>query len=156
MKKIAVFPGSFDPITKGHLDIIKRAVPLFDEIIIGIGVNSDKKTLFTISQRKVWIEQVISQFNTIRVADYQGLTVDFCKSVEANYIIRGLRNSSDFEFEKSIAQMNADLADNIETIFLVARPELSHIASTLVRDIIRNGGDTKAFLPDGINLKTLQ
>jgi pantetheine-phosphate adenylyltransferase len=150
MKKIAVFPGSFDPITKGHLDIIERAVPIFDELIIGIGINTEKKNLFPLAQRKAWIEQVTSNFNNVKVADYQGLTVDFCKSVDAKYIIRGLRNAGDFEFERSIAQMNADLANNIETIFMVARPELSHIASTLVRDVIRNGGDVKAFLPKGI------
>jgi pantetheine-phosphate adenylyltransferase len=152
MKKIAVFPGSFDPITKGHLDIIKRAAPLFDELIIGIGVNSEKKTLFPLTQRKAWIEQVTSQFNNVKVADYQGLTVDLCKSANANYMIRGLRNAGDFEFEKSIAQMNADLADNIETIFMVARPELSHIASSIVREIIRNGGNVKAFLPEEIDI----
>ncbi len=152
MNTIAVFPGSFDPITKGHLDIIERAVPLFDEIVIAIGVNSDKKTLYTLSQRKAWIEQVTARFNTVKVADYQGLTVDFCNSIGAKYIVRGLRNTSDFEFEKSIAQMNADLQSGMETIFLVSSPSLSHIASTLVRDVIRNGGNAKAFLPEGIVL----
>ena len=153
MKKIAVFPGSFDPITKGHLDIIERAALLFDELIVGIGVNGDKKNLFPLAQRIAWIEQVTAKFNNVRVADYQGLTVDFCTSLGANYIVRGLRNAGDFEFEKAIAQMTAELVMDIETVFLVSRPSMSHIASTLVRDIIKNGGNPSIFLPEGINIK---
>jgi pantetheine-phosphate adenylyltransferase len=148
--KIAVFPGSFDPVTKGHTDIIERSLPLFDELIVAIGVNTDKKYLFDLEKRINWLKQVTSNYNNCRVEHYEGLTVDFCKKVGANYIVRGLRNPGDFEFEKAIAQMNSDLSDSIETIFLVSKPSLSHIASTIVRDIIKNGGDPKLFLPDGI------
>jgi|ERR1035437_2372140 pantetheine-phosphate adenylyltransferase len=148
--KIAVFPGSFDPVTKGHADIIERSLPLFDELIVAIGVNNDKKYLFDLEKRIHWLKQVTSNYDNCRVEHYEGLTVDFCKKVGANYIVRGLRNPGDFEFEKAIAQMNSDLSDRIETVFLVSKPSLSHIASTIVRDIIKNGGDPKLFLPDGI------
>ena len=148
--KIAVFPGSFDPVTKGHADIIERSLPLFDELIVAIGVNTDKKYLFDLEKRINWLKQVTDKFENCRVEHYEGLTVDFCKKVGANYIVRGLRNPGDFEFEKAIAQMNSDLSDSIETVFLVSKPSLSHIASTIVRDIIKNGGDPKLFLPDGI------
>ncbi len=150
MKKIAVFPGSFDPITKGHLDIIERAIPLFDELIIGVGVNAEKNSLFPLDQRIKWIEQALYSFKNVKVESYTGLTVDFCKSMGADYIARGLRNANDFEFERAIAQMNRDLSGGIETVFLVASPSLSHIASSLVRDIIRNGGNAGGFLPEGI------
>jgi len=152
MKRIAVFPGSFDPVTKGHLDIIERAIPLFDELIIAIGVNTDKKYLFSLEKRIEWLNQLAKNFSNCSVMHYTGLTVDFCNKVNANYIIRGLRNPGDFEFEKAIAQMNHDLNGGIETVFLVSRPALTHVASTLVRDIIINGGNPTQFLPDGIKL----
>lgn len=151
MKKTAVFPGSFDPVTKGHESIIKRALPLFDEIIIAIGVNSQKSYLFPLEQRKKWLKQIFANEPKIRVETYEGLTVNFCRKINAGFILRGLRTSADFEFERSIAQMNKAMADNIETIFIVGNPELSAINSTIVRDIIRNGGDASQFLPEGFN-----
>ena len=151
MKKTAVFPGSFDPVTKGHESIIKRALPLFDEIIIAIGVNSQKNYLFPLEQRKKWLKQIFVNEPKIRVETYEGLTVNFCRKTNAGFILRGLRTSADFEFERSIAQMNKAMADNIETIFIVGNPGLSAINSTIVRDIIRNGGDASQFLPEGLN-----
>lgn len=153
MTKIAVFPGSFDPITKGHESIIKRALPMFDKIIIAIGNNSEKKNLFPIDKRKEWIEKTFSTENKISVAVYEGLTIDFCKKNNANYILRGLRTSADFEFERGIAHMNKAMHPDIETIFLLTTPELSAITSTIVRDIIKNGGDAKQFVPQSISLK---
>lgn len=153
MKKIAVFPGSFDPFTIGHEDIVHRALDLFDEIIIGIGNNSEKKYLFSIEKRIQWLENIFAGEKKISVKSYNGLTVDFCKSVAATYIVRGIRSSVDYEFEKSIAQMNQAMNPKIETVFLVSKPELSAISSTIVRDIIRHGGDVSQFVPKGINLK---
>ena len=145
MKK-AVFPGSFDPITLGHLDIIKRGIPLFDQIIIAIGSNSDKNYMFSIEDRKKFIEDALSNENKIFVQTYSGLTVDYCKSINANFILRGLRNPADFEFEKAIAQTNRKLSD-IETVFLLTSAETSYISSSIVRDILRNGGDAYNFIP---------
>ena len=153
MKKIAVFPGSFDPITKGHVDIIQRALPLFDEIIIAIGNNADKKYLFSISRRQKWIQKIFAGNKKITVTSYDGLTVKFCESVNAQYIIRGLRASADFEFERGIAQMNKAMAPEIETIFIISNPAYSAIASTIVRDILTNGGDASQFVPEGVDLK---
>jgi pantetheine-phosphate adenylyltransferase len=153
MKRIALFPGSFDPITKGHENILRRALPLFDEIIIAIGKNSSKQSYFTIEQREKWIHQVFSNEPKVRIETYSGLTIDFCKKMNARYILRGLRTSADFEFEKSIAQNNNVMAPEIETIFILPIPELSAINSTIVRDIVRNGGDASPFVPKGINLK---
>ncbi len=154
MKKIAVFPGSFDPITKGHESILQRAIPLFDKIIVLLGENSDKKTMFSKEQRIKWIEKTFANFPNIEVASHSGLTVDFCKKVGADFILRGLRTSSDFEFERSIAQANKKLYPNIETIFILTLPEHTFITSTIVRDIIRHNGDTKDFIPDAIEIKT--
>lgn len=151
MKKIAVFPGSFDPITKGHESVINRALPLFDEIIIAIGINSEKKNLFSVEQRKKWLEQLFSDEKKISIDTYQGLTIDFCKKVNSSFILRGLRTSADFEFERAIAQMNNAMNKNIETVFIISTPELSAINSTIVRDIIRNGGDATSFVPKGIS-----
>ena len=152
MKRICVFPGSFDPITLGHEDIVRRAMLLFDEIIIGIGENSEKKYLFPLEKRMKWISNVFSGEKNIRVMNYKGLTIDFCKQNGARFLLRGLRSSSDFEFERSIAQMNQAIAKDIETVFLISRPEYSAMASTLVRDIYRNGGDVSLFLPLGVDL----
>ena len=151
--KIAVFPGSFDPITKGHVDIIKRALPLFDEVIIDIGNNAEKKYFFPLAKRQKWIEKIFAGEKKIKVKAYHGLTVGFCKSVNASYILRGLRTSADFEFERGIAQMNKAMAPEIETVFIISTPAYSAIASTIVRDILRNGGDVKQFVPEGVYFK---
>ena len=151
-KRTAIFPGSFDPITIGHQDILKRALPLFDEIIVAIGKNSSKQNYFPLEQRKKWVEQVFAGEPKVRVETYTGLTVEFCKKMKANFILRGLRTSADFEFEKAIAQNNHMMVPEVETIFILPVPELSAINSTIVRDIIRNGGDARRFVPEGINL----
>jgi len=151
-KRIAVFPGSFDPITKGHESILKRTLPLFDEVIIAIGKNSSKQNYFPLEQREAWIKKVFANEPKVSVQTYTGLTIHFCKQVGANFIVRGLRTSADFEFEKAIAQNNKIMAPEIETIFILPVPELSAINSTIVRDIIRNGGDTTPFVPEGIVL----
>ena len=151
MIKIAIFPGSFSPFTKGHQSIVDRALPLFDKLIIAIGINGDKEQYFTIDEKKKWIESVYKYNSKIEVKKYEGLTVDFCKKENANYILRGLRDSHDFKFEKNISQMNKNLNSDIETVFIITSPELSHISSTIVRDIIKNGGDVSQFLPKEIN-----
>jgi len=150
--KIALFPGSFDPITLGHTDIINRTIPLFDKIIIGLGENSKKKYLFNTSQRKEWIEKIFSNEPKVEVQVYKNLTIHFCQEIGANYLIRGLRNASDFDYEKNIAQLNSAMASEIESIFIIARPELSHISSTIVREIISFNGDVTSFLPSNIVL----
>ena len=149
-QKIAVFPGSFDPITKGHEAIIQRALPLFDKIIVAIGVNSTKQGFFPTEKRKEWIENVFAGKKNVEVKTYKGLTIDFCKEEKANYILRGLRSSADFEFERVIAQMNRAMADKIETVFILSSPEHSAITSTIIRDIIRNGGEAGQFVPAAI------
>ena len=148
--KIALFPGSFDPITLGHTDIIKRMIPLFDKIIIGLGENSKKKYLFSTSQRKEWIEKIFSNEPKVEIQVYKNLTIHFCQEIGANYLIRGLRNASDFDYEKNIAQLNSAMANEVESIFIIARPELSHISSTIVREIISFNGDVSSFLPSTI------
>ncbi len=145
--KIAVFPGSFDPVTKGHQDIIERALPLFDKIVVAIGVNSSKKYHFSLEQRKEFIELTFDNNQKIEVDTYSGLTIDYCKSIGANYILRGIRNSSDYLYENSIAQMNKTMDNDIETIFIPTIPEFSAINSTIVRDIIINKGDASQFVP---------
>ena len=152
MTKIAVFPGSFSPFTIGHKSVIDRALPLFDKVIIAIGINSDKNQYFSIEERMQWIKDVYVNYPKIEVQFYEGLTVDLCKKENANYIIRGLRDSHDFKFEKNIAQMNSELNNDIETIFLITPPNISHISSTIIRDIIKNGGDVSKFIPEEINL----
>ena len=156
MKRIAIFPGSFDPITKGHESILRRALPLFDEIIIAIGKNSDKKNYFPLEQREKWIKEVFADEPKVKVETYSGLTIDFCKKVNAHYILRGLRTSADFEFEKAIAQNNKIMSPDIETIFILPVPELSAINSTIVRDIIRNGGDVAPFVPSKIVVNKIE
>tara|TARA_B110000971_G_scaffold221444_1_gene268599 strand:+ start:1186 stop:1644 length:459 start_codon:yes stop_codon:yes gene_type:complete len=152
MSKIAIFPGSFAPFSIGHQSIVDRALPLFDKIIIAIGINSEKNQYFSIEERLEWITVVYGINPKIEIKQYEGLTVDFCKKEKANYILRGLRDSNDFKFEKNIAQMNKELNANIETIFILTPPELSHISSSLIRDIIKNGGDVKKFVPKEIDL----
>ena len=151
-KRIAIFPGSFDPITTGHESILRRSLPLFDEIIIAIGKNSNKQYYFSQEQREQWIKDVFADEPKVKVATYTGLTIDFCKQQNANFILRGLRTSADFEFEKAIAQNNYAMAPEIETIFILPSPELSAVSSTIVRDIIRNGGDASQFVPKQVNL----
>ena len=148
--KIAVFPGSFDPITKGHVDLIKRATPLFDRIYVAVGINSVKKTVFSLEQRLDWLKQVFKDNPTVEIGHFTGLTVHYCHKVNANYLIRGLRNASDFDYEKTISQLNHIVGKNIETVFFISRPEYSHISSTIVREIINGKGDASPFLPDEI------
>ncbi len=147
MEKIAVFPGSFDPITVGHQSIINRAVNIFDKIIVAIGDNSEKANFFSIDQRMKWIELVFANEDRVSVSRYSGLTVDFCKKVNARFILRGLRTSADFEFERSIGQVNKQIYPEIETVFLLTTPEHTAINSSIVRDILRNGGDASMFVP---------
>ncbi len=149
-KKVAVFPGSFDPITTGHADIVKRALPLFDEIIIAIGVNSQKQALFSLEQRIKWIELVFKGEKKVKVESYEGLTVNFCEKKKANYLLRGIRSSADFEYEKTIAHLNHDMLPQLETILILAKPELSSISSTIVREIIRGKGKVEKFVPKEI------
>jgi pantetheine-phosphate adenylyltransferase len=148
MKK-AVFPGSFDPITLGHVDIISRSLPLFDEIVIAIGINAKKNYMFTLDERKRFIQNAFFAEQKITVETYTGLTVDYCKSIQADFILRGLRNPADFEFEKAIAQTNRKLS-GIETVFLLTSAETSFISSSIVRDIVRNGGDASSLLPASV------
>lgn len=148
--KIAIFPGSFDPLTLGHVDIINKALPLFDKIIIGIGSNTEKKYMFALEQRKAWIEKTFNSENKIEVKAYNSLTVDFCKQTGANYIIRGLRSAKDFEYEKPIAHLNHELNNQIETIFLLASEKYTSVSSTIIRDILNYGGDVSKFVPQGV------
>jgi len=150
MSRVAVFPGSFDPITIGHADIINRALPLFDKLIIGIGVNSQKKYLFPVEKRLEWFKRMYEFENKIEIESYTGLTVDFCERKNANYILRGLRTSADFQFERSIAQMNQSMNRNIETVFILTNPSLAAVNSSIVRDIFINGGDISQFVPEEI------
>ena len=148
----AVFPGSFDPLTLGHYDIIKRGVPLFDEIIIAVGINADKKYMFSLKERKQFIEEAFKNEPKVKLATYKGMTVDFCKKVDADFILRGLRNPADFEFEKVIAHTNRKLS-KIETVFLLTAANTSHISSSIVRDVIRNKGNYKILVPDSVRVK---
>lgn len=150
MSKIAVLPGSFDPITIGHSEIIERSLPLFDKIIVAIGVNSNKKYVFSLEQRLEWLEMVFADFPTVEVQHFTGLTAHFCKKVNANYLIRGLRTSSDFDYERIISQLNYTISDGLETLFFISEPQYSHISSTIVREIIRGGGDVSPFVPSAI------
>ncbi|MDD4191728.1 MAG: pantetheine-phosphate adenylyltransferase [Mangrovibacterium sp.] len=155
MDKVAVFPGSFDPFTIGHESIVRRALPMFDKIIVMIGFNTNKKSFFTLSQRLQWIRQVFADEPRIEVMEHEGLTVDFCRAAGAGYILRGLRTSSDFEYERAIAQMNKKLYPFIETVFLLTMPEHTPINSSIVRDIILHGGDAGMFLPKAMNINPL-
>ena len=148
MKRICLFPGTFDPLTLGHTDIIDRALPLFDKLVIGIGRNSNKKAMFSERQRLKWAKEIYKNNLKVEVLAYDGLTVDCCKKVGANFILRGIRYVNDFEYEKAIADMNRSIDRKIETIFLTCVPQFTSVASTLVRDVLRNGGDVSQFLPE--------
>ncbi|MCK4662512.1 MAG: pantetheine-phosphate adenylyltransferase [Bacteroidales bacterium] len=152
MEKIAVFPGSFDPFTLGHESIVKRALPLFDKIIIIIGINSEKSGYFSLEKRKNWINNIFKDEKRISVELFEGLTVDFCKEKNAKYILRGLRTAADFEYERSIAQMNKAMYPDIESVFILTTPELTPVNSSTVREIIKLGGDASIFLPKDIDL----
>lgn len=148
--KIAVFPGSFDPITNGHVDLVRRASPLFDKIIVAVGVNSVKKTLFPLEARLEWLDRVYGDNPKVEIGHFEGLTVNYCQKTNAKYLIRGLRNASDFDYEKTISQLNNIIGGNIETVFLISQPEYSHISSTIVREIIKGAGDASSFIPSVI------
>lgn len=150
MKPIALFPGSFDPITRGHESIVVRAIPLFEKIIIAIGHNSEKQGLFPVEKRMEWIRLVFKDHPSVEIIEYQGLTVDLCRKLGVRFILRGLRTSADFEFERSIGQMNKKMHPDIETVFMLTVPEHTAITSSIVRDIIRNGGDASQFVPDQV------
>lgn len=152
MQKICLFPGTFDPITLGHVDIIKRALPLFDRIVVAVGRNAGKAPMFSAEQRLKWIEDIFAGEEKVSAAVYDGLTVDYCKQLHASYILRGIRYVSDFEYEKTIADANRTLDPGIETFFLTCEPKYTSVASTIVRDIIRNGGDASLFLPEIVSL----
>lgn len=152
MNKIAVFPGSFDPITLGHVSVIKRAIPLFDKVIIAIGDNADKKHMFSAEQRGKWITEVFKNESKIVIDVYNGLTVEYCKKKKAHFILRGLRTSADFEFERSIAQINRRLAPEIDTLFILTEAKYTPISSSIVRDVIRNGGNIAEFVPAEVKL----
>ncbi len=152
MKKIAVFPGTFDPFTRGHENILNRALPLFDHIIIAIGVHSHKQTLFSREQRIEMIRKMYRNEPMITVDSYDGLTIDYCVKAGAQYLLRGLRTAADFEYERAIAQINRKMNPSIETVFLLAIPEYTPLNSTIIRDILRHGGDARQFLPEGLEL----
>ncbi|MBM3432064.1 MAG: pantetheine-phosphate adenylyltransferase [Bacteroidetes bacterium] len=150
MSRICLFPGTFDPVTLGHVDIIDRALPLFDKIVVGIGLNAAKAPMFTPEKRLQWIRDLYENDARVEGAIYEGLTVDFCRSIGAHFILRGIRYVSDFEYEKTIADANRTMDRSIETIFLTGEPKYTSVASTIVRDIIRNGGDASPFLPERV------
>ena len=148
MERICLFPGTFDPVTLGHIDIINRAIPLFDKIYVGIGINSSKSPMFSAEQRMEWFKEIYKDAPNVESVIYDGLTVNYCKSINAHFILRGIRYVSDFEYEKTIADANRTMDRNIETVFLTGEPKYTSVASTIVRDIIRNNGDASPFLPD--------
>ena len=148
MQRICLFPGTFDPVTLGHVDIINRALPLFDKIYVGIGINTSKSPMFSAEQRMKWVADIYANEPRAVSVIYEGLTINYCKIIHANFILRGIRYVSDFEYEKTIADANRTLDNKIETVFLTGEPKYTSVASTIVRDIIRNGGDASPFLPD--------
>jgi len=148
----AIFPGSFDPITLGHEDIIRRGITLFDEIVIAIGINSEKKYMFSLEERKQFLEETFKDEQNVSIITYEGLTIDLCKKINANFILRGLRNPADFEFEKAIAHTNRRMS-KIETVFLLTAAKTSYISSSIVRDVIRNNGEYELLVPDAVRVK---
>jgi pantetheine-phosphate adenylyltransferase len=152
MEKVAVFPGTFDPFTVGHEAIVKRAFSLFDRIVIAVGMNLSKKTLFTLEQRVSMIKEVFKDEDRVDVVGFEGLTVDYCEKINAKYLLRGLRTAADFEYERAIGQVNKTMKPDIESVFILTSPEHSHVNSTIVRDILVNGGDASMFLPESINI----
>ncbi len=152
MPRIALFPGSFDPITLGHVNIVERAVPLFDEIVLAVGENAEKRYLFPLAQRMQWMQETFAEYPSIRVVSYAGLTVDFAQRQGAHFLLRGLRNPADFEFEKAIAQANRELEPTMETVFLLTSARWSFISSSIVRDVIKNRGDYTRFVPDSVRV----
>ena len=148
LMRICLFPGTFDPITLGHVDIINRALPLFDKIVVGIGLNSSKSPMFSAEQRVKWVQEIYKEEPKVESAIYDGLTINYCRIIKANFILRGIRYVSNFEYEKTIADANRTLDRSIETVFLTGEPKYTSVASTIVRDIIKNGGDASLFLPD--------
>ena len=152
MKRIALFPGSFDPITRGHANIVRRAVPLFDEIIVAIGVNSAKNYMFPLEQRMEWNEAVFRDLPSVSCAWYEGLTLDYCKQMGASFMLRGVRNGGDFEYERTIAQMSRYMDKGVETVIMFTDPEFAPISSTLVREVMRHGGDASSFIPAQISI----
>lgn len=153
MKRIAVFPGSFDPITRGHENIVRRAARLFDEIVVAIGSNSSKSSMFTLEQRTAWLEEVFLDLPNVRVTSYDGLTIDFASRIGARYLLRGVRNGGDFEYERTIAQMTKAMAPDLETVILFTDPEFAAINSTVVREILKNNGDVSQFIPASVRIK---
>ncbi|MUU79723.1 pantetheine-phosphate adenylyltransferase [Winogradskyella endarachnes] len=149
--KRALFPGSFDPITNGHYDIIKRGIKLFDEVVVAIGINAEKKYMFSLEQRKKFIEDAFKDEPKVKVVTYTGLTIDFCEKIDAKFILRGLRNPADFEFEKAIAHTNRRLS-KIETVFLLTAAKTSFISSSIVRDVLRNNGDYTVLVPESVRV----
>lgn len=153
--KIAVFPGSFDPITTGHVDLVQRALPLFDKVIVALGINTQKKYLFSEKTRLDWLEKVFEDEPKVEVGHFQNLTANYCKKIGAKYLLRGLRNSSDFDYEKTISQLNNIVGEGLETVFFISQPAYSHISSTIVREIIKGGGDASPFIPASLDLSEL-
>jgi pantetheine-phosphate adenylyltransferase len=153
MSRIALFPGSFDPITIGHVDIVVRSLDLFDKIVVGVGNNSSKQYMFPLPDRLEWIKGVFAEYMQVEVRSYTGLTIEFCREINARFILRGLRGAPDFEYENSIAQMNQYMNRQIETVFVLSSPQFAPVSSTIVRDIIRHGGDATPFVPEQVRLK---
>jgi pantetheine-phosphate adenylyltransferase len=153
--RVCLFPGTFDPVTLGHIDIIKRALPIFDKIVVGIGVNSAKNPMFSAEQRVEWFKEIFADNPRVEATVFEGLTIHYCQSIGANFILRGIRFVSDFEYEKTIADANRTLDPRIETFFLTGEPKYTSVASTIVRDILKNGGDASPFLPEAV-IKSLK
>jgi pantetheine-phosphate adenylyltransferase len=153
MEKVAVFPGTFDPFTVGHEAIVKRALNLFDKIVIAVGKNQSKNNLFTVEQRIEMVSEVFANLPNVEVTSYEGLTVDYCRKIGAKFLLRGLRTAADFEYERAIGQVNKAMEPEIETVFMLTAPEHTPVNSTIVRDILINKGDASQFLPSGINIK---
>ncbi len=149
--RIAVFPGSFDPITKGHEDIVRRAIPLFDKIIVALGHNSAKNYFFNEEKRLDFLKATFIDFPTVEIDRYENLTADYCLKKGAKFILRGIRNSNDFEYERSISSINKEIGDGLETVFLISNPNYSFISSTIVREILRTGKDVSKFIPEAVS-----